>query len=612
MGTVYRAVDEALERDVAIKVLNSDITEPDVIRRFRAEAVTLARLNHPGIATLYDLYQENGELLMVMEFVRGDTLQRLSERTGPMPLEHTTALCLQVLDALAYAHRLGIIHRDLKPSNLMLTDTGAVKVMDFGIARIVGSEHLTSEGSMMGTPAYMAPEQVRGGEIDARADLYAMGVVLYRLLTAKLPFDAETPIAIAHKQLSDPPTPLKLTRPDLPLWCEAVLERALAKSPDDRFQAAEEFRAALAVWAGSGAMKRVAAVSPGEATTYALPTPIGTPRQPSGILSEPKRATASQSLSESSGPQKTDVAPGRLEQTPSTQRTVVIPGKYFFAGTGVLALLLIALVAAVFFVLARPLGVPPPAEEASPAVAAASQPAADPGGASPEPGPAPPAEASSPEPGPAPPVAADGRQKAAEPAAVTAESSVASPTRTGVSKTAAGGTGTRADGPEVDRTPTPASESRPAESTEGTAGTSETRRAAARALPPMTFEPVKLLVSDGNRSRERDAKLHFADGQLILVAVGERLIASVAFEDILALSYSRSRQPRWRNANGTDSRGDLPGGAFGFLKADRRWFAMQTRTHTYVVRVDENQIGPLMSAASDRTGLEVVRLTDKP
>jgi serine/threonine-protein kinase len=464
---------------------------------------------------------------------------------------------------------------------------------------------------MMGTPAYMAPEQVRGGEIDARADLYAMGVVLYRLLTAKLPFDAETPIAIAHKQLSDPPTPLKLTRPDLPLWCDAVLERALAKSPGDRFQAAEEFKAALAVWAGSGATKRVAPVS-GEATTYALPTPISTARQPSGTLSEPKRATANQSLSAPSGPPKTNVEAARVDQTPSSQRTVVIPGKYFFAGTGVLALILIALVAAVFFVLARPLGVPLSPEEASPPEVSGSQAPADPVRASLEPGPLQPADASSPAPTQAQPVPTDGREKAADRVPVAAESSVARTPRTTVSRAAVAGTGARADAPTTDRPPMPAIESGPAESTEGTAGTSETRLAAARALPPMTFEPVKLLVSDGNRSRERDAKLHFAEGQIILIAVGERLIASVAFEDVLALSYSHSRQPRWRNANGTDSRGDFPGGAFGFLKADRRWFAMQTGTHTYVVRVDEDQIGPLMRAASDRTGLPVVRLTDKP
>src|SRR5688572_18573515 len=162
MGTVYRAVDETLDRDVAIKVLNPGLTETDLLKRFRAEAITLARLNHPNIATIYELGQHGDELLMVMEFVRGETFDKLSERTGPMPFERAAYLCAQVLDALGHAHRSGVVHRDMKPANLMLAESGVVKVMDFGIARIMGTEHLTNDGYMMGTPAYMAPEQVMG------------------------------------------------------------------------------------------------------------------------------------------------------------------------------------------------------------------------------------------------------------------------------------------------------------------------------------------------------------------------------------------------------------------------------------------------------------------
>src|SRR5262245_41305898 len=188
MGTVYRAIDETLHREVAIKVLNAELNDPSVARRFRAEAVTVARLNHPGIATVYELFQHEGQWLMVMEFVRGETLEGLVTRKGPLPHAEAVDLCMQALAALAHAHSLGVVHRDLKPANIMFTESGAVKVMDFGIARVVGTEHLTSAGFMMGTPAYMAPEQVLGEDIDARADLYAMGVVLYHLLTAQLPF----------------------------------------------------------------------------------------------------------------------------------------------------------------------------------------------------------------------------------------------------------------------------------------------------------------------------------------------------------------------------------------------------------------------------------------
>ena len=208
MGTVYKAVDQTLDREVAIKVLNPDLTDADVLKRFRGEAVTLARLNHPGIATIYELHHQDDELLMVMEFVRGETFHDLSDRLGPLAPPQAAHLCMQVLDALGHAHRGGVVHRDLKPANLMITDGGAVKVMDFGIARVLGTEHFTHGGYMMGTPAYMAPEQVLGREIDGRADLYSVGVVLYRLLSSRLPFNADTAISMVQMQISEAPTPI--------------------------------------------------------------------------------------------------------------------------------------------------------------------------------------------------------------------------------------------------------------------------------------------------------------------------------------------------------------------------------------------------------------------
>ena len=138
MGTVYKAVDQTLDREVAIKVLNPDLTDADVLKRFRGEAVTLARLNHAGIATIYELHHQDDELLMVMEFVRGETFHDLSDRLGPLAPPQAAHLCMQVLDALGHAHRGGVVHRDLKPANLMITEAGAVKVMDFGIARVLG------------------------------------------------------------------------------------------------------------------------------------------------------------------------------------------------------------------------------------------------------------------------------------------------------------------------------------------------------------------------------------------------------------------------------------------------------------------------------------------
>ena len=168
MGTVYSAIDETLHREVAIKVLNAELNDPEVAKRFRAEAITVARLSHPGIATIYELFQHEGQWLMVMEFVRGETLEHMAERLGSLSPQRTAELCMQALAALAHAHSMGVVHRDLKPANMMITETGSVKIMDFGIARVAGTEHLTNAGFMMGTPAYMAPEQVMGAR-DRRA-----------------------------------------------------------------------------------------------------------------------------------------------------------------------------------------------------------------------------------------------------------------------------------------------------------------------------------------------------------------------------------------------------------------------------------------------------------
>ena len=241
MGTVYLAVDEILDREVAIKILDADVDEPE---RFRTEATTIARLSHPGIATVHELIQGE-QCAMVMELVRGETFEQLIERLGRLPAEHAADLCMQALSALAYSHRMGVIHRDLKPSNLMITTAGAVKIMDFGVARVIGSAHRTQAGFTMGTPAYMAPEQVKGETVDARTDLYAMGIILFRLITGTLPFNGKTPFAVAQSHVSDAPPSVRALNPDLPEWAEEVAARALAKAPDDRFQSADEFRHVL-------------------------------------------------------------------------------------------------------------------------------------------------------------------------------------------------------------------------------------------------------------------------------------------------------------------------------------------------------------------------------
>lgn len=243
MGAVYRAVDEMLEREVAIKAIRPDLArEPQIVERFRAEAKILARVSHPSIAGIYSFFYDGGELFLAMELVRGRTLSEVIEAGGALPWQRAVPLFSTALEGIEQAHRAGIIHRDLKPDNLMLTEAGTLKVMDFGIARMAGSSHLTRTGLLVGTLRYIAPEQIRGEEVDQRTDLYALGAVLYQMLTGRVPFDGPTDFAILKAQLDDPPVPPGSIVPGIPGWLDRAVLKALEKDPAARFQTVEEMR----------------------------------------------------------------------------------------------------------------------------------------------------------------------------------------------------------------------------------------------------------------------------------------------------------------------------------------------------------------------------------
>jgi tRNA A-37 threonylcarbamoyl transferase component Bud32 len=247
MGAVYRAVDEMLDREVAVKAIRPELArDPEIVERFRAEAKILARVHHPAIATIYSFFHDGGELFLAMEYVRGRTLSAVLAAAGALPWRRAVPLLSTALEGIEQAHRAGIIHRDLKPDNLMLTEDGALKVMDFGIARVPGSNHLTRTGLLIGTLRYVAPEQIRGEEVDRRTDLYALGVVLYQMLTGRVPFEGPTDFAILKAQIEDPPAPPRSLVPEIPEGLERIVLKALEKSPDARFQTAGELRAALA------------------------------------------------------------------------------------------------------------------------------------------------------------------------------------------------------------------------------------------------------------------------------------------------------------------------------------------------------------------------------
>jgi len=245
MGEVYRAVDEMLDRDVALKILRAELThDSELAERFRREAITLARLDHQNIARLHGLIKHETKLLMVMEFVTGETLAGRLKR-GRVPWRDAADLIGQILAALDYAHSQGVVHRDIKPSNVMVRLDGRVKVMDFGIARVLGTARVTRVGHMIGTLEYMSPEQIRGEDVKASSDLYATGVLLYELLAGRMPFEGPTDAALIQQHLRGTVPPLNAAAVGAPVWFEAVVTRALAKTPGERFESAASFRAEL-------------------------------------------------------------------------------------------------------------------------------------------------------------------------------------------------------------------------------------------------------------------------------------------------------------------------------------------------------------------------------
>jgi eukaryotic-like serine/threonine-protein kinase len=246
MGTVYRATEINLERTVAIKVLNSDLAgKPAIVERFRSEAKAQANLNHPNVAILYAFMLEHGNAMMVMEFVDGENFQQIVNRRGAIPSSEAVPLFKQALAGIGAAHEMGIVHRDVKPANIMLNRRGVVKVMDFGIAKVVGERGLTRTGVQLGTVFYMSPEQVKGKTADVRSDIYALGVTLYELLTAHVPFNAASEYDVLTDHVNTAPPLPSTHNANIPKGIESIVLKALEKKPEDRFQTVAEFSDAL-------------------------------------------------------------------------------------------------------------------------------------------------------------------------------------------------------------------------------------------------------------------------------------------------------------------------------------------------------------------------------
>ena len=271
MGVVYRATDSVLDRTVAIKVMNESIArQEDLRKRFLHEAQAAASLQHPNVVSIYDMGEVDGHMFIAMEFVDGVDLEKLLELGQPLSLQARLDIIIDVLTGLTFAHKRGIVHRDIKPANIRVTEDGRAKIMDFGVAHLASSS-MTSTGSFLGTPSYMAPEQITEGKTTPQTDLFAVGGVLYQLLTMLKPFDAPTLQNLFFRIITEKPKRISEIMPGLPPALDRIVEKAMAKEPSDRYASALEMANELsAVRSKLSGPAYPASVSLGESVSLAI------------------------------------------------------------------------------------------------------------------------------------------------------------------------------------------------------------------------------------------------------------------------------------------------------------------------------------------------------
>ena len=335
MGVVYRGLQVTLERTVAIKMLPAHLADSDTRARFRREALTLARVAHPNIVSIYDVEEQDGHSFIVMEHVGGGSLGDVIGEGTPLTPARAVEIMSPILSALQAAHLAGVVHRDIKPDNILFTATGRPKLTDFGVAHMRDGGSRTRTGVMLGTPYYMSPEQAQGRRVTAAADLYAVGVVLFEMLSGRVPFTGQDPVSVALKHVQEPPPSLAAIRPDLPAALCALVHRALEKDPAARFTSAAGMQDALESggWSpirtldpASSGSRAVASPPPGtsqppireETQPWASIGPDGGDRSPeetrAGSVSNPPAAHAA-----SSGASDSDMAAASQDRSSNSQ-----------------------------------------------------------------------------------------------------------------------------------------------------------------------------------------------------------------------------------------------------------------------------------------------------
>jgi serine/threonine-protein kinase len=620
MGEVYRALDEMLDRDVALKMLKPELARrPSTVDRFRAEAITLAKLDHPGIARIHGISRHDDLWFIVMEFVRGETLLARLARHGRLPWVEAVPIVCQLLDALEYAHRRGVVHRDMKPANVLMGVEGASKITDFGIARVLGTERATRTGHVIGTLEYMSPEQVRGEEVDGRSDLYSVGILLFELLTGRVPFRGNAEYEVMMQHLQTPAPSVLPLAPDVPPWFDEILQRALAKALPDRFASAAAFQLAVEGRAAAEPAMRVKATrlanAAMDAAVVGATGPLARATDPQAVVPTfPGPMTAPTLLSDHSRPVIAAAPPPPPPLPPpapgpiaapvgaATTRLAVgspatAPGRapsgrtitwrHLVAAGAVIVLLVVSTVLVGRRLLADRETVEP---EAGPSAdATVPPPRPDPILDAPAPAPVEPAPRVTYEPAPGPrPAAGGGRDR---PAATTPAPVAPPADRTP-------GSDTPAPAPDPVPAPAPAPAAPPAR--------------AEPAFPPIAFEEVGLMRTVGDEQEEHEIVLRFEADRIVLFDEDtESAIRTVPYRSLADATYARSKNPvgKAERDHATLIQGVSKGG--GLFRRMPHWLTLEAAGAPIVLKVDGGDIERVVSTIEARTPAKVVRVSER-
>jgi predicted Ser/Thr protein kinase len=282
MGAVYLAHDHALDRRVALKILPRRLSaDPEIVARFQREAMAMAKLRHPNLMHIYSVGEHKGHPFFAMEYIKGSTLSSVVRKAGSLPPEEAAHILAEIISALVKVHGQGLIHRDIKPGNIMIDEDGRAVLMDFGLARAESDVGLTADHTVLGTPNYMSPEQAKGAHIDARTDLYSLGVVLYEMLAGRPPFQGKTSFEVLRQQIETPVPPPSRSNPTVPAVLDRIVARATEKEPANRYQTVQEMAADLVtVFPSAPLVRLVGGAMPETAPTVLSGAPTAARRAP--------------------------------------------------------------------------------------------------------------------------------------------------------------------------------------------------------------------------------------------------------------------------------------------------------------------------------------------